>query len=232
MGSNKGLADATNHLVVLVHQDVDLPLGWDSAFHRSAYAGGVKVRSPRSTRHFRAALPRWRARRVPGAARLDREILLDFGSSRGAAADGMDEILLAVWRRNGPRADPQFGFHQYGADLTLTATDAASPRRRRRPRAPTTRCLPTPTTPLRFVTLRTCFGNGRKSVPSSPAWDGWDTMSTPPPLVSVAGTQNSGDEKIADLRRRLDETEQALDAAPSSRTWRIGRTIARMLGRN
>ena len=60
-----------------------------------------------------------------------------------------------------------------------------------------------------------------------------DTMSTPPPtpLEPAEVPEDSRDEQIADLRRRLEETEVALDAVLGSRTWRMRGTLARMVGR-
>ncbi len=226
-GFNKGLENATNDLVVLVHQDVYLPLDWDRRFT-------VQVTQAEQEFGPLGVLGTFGLRYRGGepenlGCTVDRDRLLDFGNLP-AVVDGMDEVLLGVRRGSGLRADPQLGFHLYGADLTLVAADAGltnvvvdAPIYHNSLFAEVTESFHASRENLlrKWPQVRPLFTNmGRM-----------DTMSTPPP-VSVETPQNSGDEQIAVLRRRLDESEQALDAVLGSRTWRIGRTLARMLGRS
>lgn len=228
-GFNEGIANATNDLVVLVQQDVYLPQGWDRRF--TAQVAQAEQRfGPLGVvgtfgRRYRSGEPEHL-----GCA-VDRDRLLDFTGNLPAAVDGLDEILLGVRRGSGLRADPQLGFHLYGADLTLAAADAGltnvvvdAPMYHNSLFAEVTESFHASREVLlrKWPQVRPLYTNmGRL-----------DTMSTPPPpVVSAEAPQDSRDEQIADLRRRLDETELALDAVLGSRTWRMGRTLAKMLGR-
>jgi SAM-dependent methyltransferase len=228
-GFNLGLANATNDLVVLVHQDVYLPLAWDRCFTAQVTQaeqkfGPLGVLGTFGLR-YRSGEPEYLG------CNVDRDRLLKFGNLP-AAADGMDEILLGVRRCSGLRADPQLGFHLYGADLTLAAADAGltnvvvdAPMYHNSLFADVTESFHTSREYLlrKWPQVRPLFTNLARM----------DNMFTPrPPLVSVEAPQNNSGEQIAYLRRRLEETEQALDAVLGSRTWRMGRTLARILGRN
>jgi SAM-dependent methyltransferase len=125
-GLDRGLQDAAHDVVVLVQQDMYLPRGWDRRFDeqlRSAeqqfgpigVAGifGLRYRETGTDPDSGGVLPIGRA--------VDRDALLDWPTDCPAAVDGLDEILLAVRHSSGLRADPDLGFHLYGADLCLSA---------------------------------------------------------------------------------------------------------------
>jgi len=118
-GFNTALEKARHDLVVFVQQDLYLPRGWDSRF----------------LEQFRAAEGRFASVGVAGVFGytfgpdsrtnlgrvLDRQTLLDMPAPLPAAADGLDEIVLAVPRDTPLRFDPALGFHLYGADLCLSS---------------------------------------------------------------------------------------------------------------
>jgi len=225
-GFNEGLANATNDLVVLVQQDVYLPQGWDQRFtDQVAQAeqrfGPLGVIGTFGLRYHHGELEHL------GCA-VDRDTLLDFTGDLPAAVDGLDEIVLGVRRDSGLRAEPRLGFHLYGADLTLTAADAGL----------TNVVVDAPLFHNSlFAEVAASFHESREVLlrkwphvrPLCTNMGRFDTMSTPPP--TPLEPEDSRDEQIADLRRRLDETEVALDAVLGSRTWRMRGTLARMVGR-
>jgi SAM-dependent methyltransferase len=118
-GFNTALEKARHDPVVFVQQDLYLPRGWDSRF----------------LEQFRAAEERLGPMGVAGVFGytfgpdgktdlgrvLDRYLLHDMPAPLPAAADGLDEIVLAVRRDTPLRFDPGLGFHLYGADLCLSA---------------------------------------------------------------------------------------------------------------
>jgi SAM-dependent methyltransferase len=118
-GFNTALEKARHDLVVFVQQDIYLPRGWDGRF----------------VDQFRAAEARFGPLGVAGVFGysfgpegkrdfgrvLDRQMLYDMPAPLPAAADGLDEIVLAVRRDTPLRFDPRLGFHLYGADLCLGA---------------------------------------------------------------------------------------------------------------
>lgn len=124
-GFNTALEKARHDLVVFVQQDIYLPRGWDS----------------RLLEQFRAAEGRFASVGVAGVFGytfgpegrtnlgrvLDRQTLLDMPAPLPAAADGLDEIVLAVRRGTPLRFDPGLGFHLYGADLCLSSRGQGLP---------------------------------------------------------------------------------------------------------
>ena len=118
-GWSAGLEQARNDLVVLVQQDMYLPNGWDCAF----------------TAQFEQAEHRFGPIGVAGVFGLlfrdgdvanvgqiiDRDTLLDTRHELPTSVDVLDEVVLAVRKSSGLRADPALGFHLYGADLCLMA---------------------------------------------------------------------------------------------------------------
>jgi len=121
-GFNAGIAEAHGDLVVLVHQDVYLPKGWDarliSQWHTAnsvgdpvGVAGVIGVADRR--------IPKDHLGRV-----VDRDNLLDTGNRVPQQVDGLDELLLLVPRDTSLRVDPNLGWHLYGTDLCLQAQRA------------------------------------------------------------------------------------------------------------
>jgi len=223
-GLDAGLKEAANELVVLVHQDVYLPLGWDRRFLEQLEQAerefgpvgvvgvyGIRYRDGEPTHYGRA---------------VDRFWLLERGGPFPAVVDGLDEIVLAVRRDSGLHADPALGFHLYGTDLCLSAAEAGLTnvvvdalayhnslfgdldRSYHLAREALLRKWPD------VRPLHTCMGQA-------------DAMSTPAEPVEQPGP----DDELADLRARLEGTEQRLDAVLNSRTWRLGQVVAKVLGR-
>ncbi len=121
-GLNAGIAEAHNDLVVMVHQDVYLPKGWDarliSQWHTANSAGNpIGVAGIFGVRDRR--FPKDHLGRV-----VDRDSLLDTGSRAPQQVDGLDELLLLVPRGSSLRVDPDLGWHLYGTDLCLQAQRA------------------------------------------------------------------------------------------------------------
>ena len=121
-GLNAGIAEAQNDLVVLVHQDVYLPKGWDarliSQWHTAKSDGdpiGVAgVFGVGDRRLHKDHLGRV----------VDRDSLVDTGNRGPRQVDGLDELLLLVPRDTSLRVDPDLGWHLYGTDLCLQAQRA------------------------------------------------------------------------------------------------------------
>lgn len=115
-GMATGLALARHEWVVMLHQDVFLPLGWDGRFCRAldaaldlypqlAVAGVYGVRADGAhVGHVQ-----------------DRGVLL--GAPVGAAVPvrSLDELLVAVRVSTGLCPSPTLGWHLYGTDLCLAA---------------------------------------------------------------------------------------------------------------
>ena len=118
-GFNAALGLARHDLVVLVQQDLYLPRGWDHRFREQlALAedrlGPVGVAGPFG--YTFGPEGKTSVGRV-----LDRQYVHDMPTPLPAAADGLDEIVLAVRRDTPLRLDPSLGFHLYGADICLGA---------------------------------------------------------------------------------------------------------------
>jgi hypothetical protein len=120
-GLNTGLAHAKNQVVVCVHQDVCLPAGWperfweqyDQAHEQYGEIGVVGVYGVL-----------YRAGRLLRAGHvMDRGRLLREPTALPALVDTLDELLLAVNRESGLTFDPRLGFHFYGADICLAASE-------------------------------------------------------------------------------------------------------------
>jgi hypothetical protein len=223
-GFNAGLAAAANDLVVLVQQDMYLPAGWDGRFvaqvaraerefGRLGVLGlfGIRYRAGEPAHHGRV---------------VDRDLLLNFGAEFPAVVDGLDEILLATRRDSGLRADPQLGFHFYGADLALSAAAAGlvnvvvdAPAYHNSLFAEVNHAYHVAREALlrKWPDVRPLYTNMGRA----------DTMSTPPEPVPAPDLEA----ELAAIRQRLDESEQQLASVLGSRTWRTGRAIARALGR-
>jgi hypothetical protein len=119
-GLNAGIEQATNGLVVLVHQDVYLPEGWPARltaqWHLAQSRGGtVGI----------AGVFGVLDRRVPFDAVgrvVHRDRLLSH-RDLPCDVDGLDELLMVVPRDTPLRVDAELGWHLYGTDLALQAQD-------------------------------------------------------------------------------------------------------------
>jgi SAM-dependent methyltransferase len=120
-GFNAALERARHDLVVFVQQDIYLPRGWDHRF------SGQLALAERSMGPVGVAGPfgyRFGPEGKTSVGRvLDRQYVHDMPTPLPAAADGLDEIVLAVRRDTPLRFDPGLGFHLYGADLCLAARE-------------------------------------------------------------------------------------------------------------
>lgn len=118
-GLNEGIAQAHNDLVVLIHQDVYLPKGWDTrliAQWRTANSLGRPIGVAGVFGVGDRRLPKDHRGRV-----VDRDRLLDTGIRAPEQVDGLDELLLVVPRDTSLQVDPELGWHLYGTDLCLQA---------------------------------------------------------------------------------------------------------------
>ncbi len=128
-GLNLGLARAKHELVVCLHQDVFLPVGWDRLMlnqYRMAerelgpigvagiYGVGKVKPCPDSTSAFAAERIGWV---------VDRGRILSEGPALPAPVATLDELVFIVRRDRPLQFDPELGFHLYGADICLQARE-------------------------------------------------------------------------------------------------------------
>lgn len=116
-----GLAQAANPWVVLVHDDVFLPAGWDTKCWQQlaeatrrygrppALAGVFGVQSGRRCGHVQ-----------------DRGTLLKMGEGFPCMADALDELLLVLPADSDLEHVDALGFHLFGTDLVLQAQQRGS----------------------------------------------------------------------------------------------------------
>jgi hypothetical protein len=126
-GLHAGLERARNDWVVLVHQDVFLPPGWDRRIlsqlrQAERTFGPIGVAGVYGVSDVREAVGQPLAAERIGQV-VDRGRLLQEGPELPARAATLDELLLIVRRVTPLRADPALGFHLYGADLCLQARE-------------------------------------------------------------------------------------------------------------
>lgn len=119
-GLNYGIEHAENDVVVLLHQDVYLPAGWDARFIQQyelaqAHFGELGILGV-----FGTALEHG-VKHEYGHV-VDRHTLLLRGPVP-ARVDTLDELLLVVPRRTPLRFDSSLGWHLYGADFALQARE-------------------------------------------------------------------------------------------------------------
>ena len=128
-GLNFGIEKAESEWVVCVHQDVYLPKGWDRCLARQlreaerqfgqvGIAGVYGVGDVESPRSPRLPLAAARAGWV-----VDRKRVLRDGLDLPARVATLDELLLVVRRDTTMRFDPDLGFHLYGADICMQASE-------------------------------------------------------------------------------------------------------------
>ncbi|MBN2629243.1 MAG: hypothetical protein JXR75_01735 [Rhodobacteraceae bacterium] len=116
---NRALDAATQDIVVIAHQDVFLPKGWDALFKRRLA-------------NLTAQDPNWALAGAYGVAADQRQFGPVWSSSLGQIIGlvplqpqpviSFDEMLLVVRRSSGLRFDEsQPGWHLYGTDIACTA---------------------------------------------------------------------------------------------------------------
>ena len=128
-GLNIGIARVETEWVVCVHQDVWLPAGWDrnvaeqldEAERRFGPIGVAGVYGVGEVITPRDASEPLAAERVGWV--VDRGRMLRDGPELPARVATLDELLLIVKRDSGLRFDPDLGFHLYGADICLQASE-------------------------------------------------------------------------------------------------------------
>jgi hypothetical protein len=117
-GLNRGIREASNDLVVLLHQDVYLPSWWpaqlDAQWQLAEQDGPVALAGAFGVQYREGG--RTNVGRV-----IDRDHLLAMDVALPATVDGLDEMLLVVPRSTPLRFDPALGWHLYGTDLALQA---------------------------------------------------------------------------------------------------------------
>jgi hypothetical protein len=128
-GLNIGVERAGHEWVVLVHQDVLLPAGWDRCVAQQlqeaerrfgqigvagVYGVGEVITSGDLTEPLAAERIGWV---------VDRGRVLRDGPELPAQVATLDELVLVVRRDSGLRFDPALGFHLYGADICLQARE-------------------------------------------------------------------------------------------------------------
>ena len=118
-GLNRGIEEASNDVVVLVHQDVYLPGWWPAQlwaqWEAAAAAGGpVGVGAAFGVRYRKTD-------RTSVGHVVDRDRLLWKPTPLPADVDTVDEMLLVVPRVTPLRFEPALGWDLYGADFALQA---------------------------------------------------------------------------------------------------------------
>ena len=128
-GLNMGLERAQREWVVLVHQDVLLPEGWDlclteqlrEAERRFGPIGVAGVYGVGAAVGLQSKGYTLGAQRVGWV--VDRGRTLREAPELPARVATLDELLLVVRRDTPLRFDPALGFHMYGADICLQAAE-------------------------------------------------------------------------------------------------------------
>jgi glycosyltransferase involved in cell wall biosynthesis len=126
-GLNAGLERAKHEWVILVHQDIHLPAGWDRRlvqqlrqaerrFGPVGVAGVYGVGEVIERRGYPLA-----TRRIGRI--VDRGRMLRDGPELPARVATLDEVVLVVRRETSLRFDPSLRFHLYGADVCLQARE-------------------------------------------------------------------------------------------------------------
>jgi len=108
--------------VVWVHQDVRLPLGWDTAFLAAIDRAESQWNKLAVVGVYGVAGAGARARRAGHV--VDRGHLLQESQTLPCAVDSLDELLFAVRGDTRLRLDPALGFDFYATDLVLQAQEA------------------------------------------------------------------------------------------------------------
>lgn len=119
-GYEQGREQATNDLVVFVHQDVYLPRGWDARFVEQ-FLEAERRFGPIGVAGVYGYAVDDDGASTPVGRVIDRQTLYDVATPLPAPVTGLDEIVLAFRRMSPVHFDPALGFHLYGADLALQA---------------------------------------------------------------------------------------------------------------
>ena len=115
-GLNTGLNQASNEIVVLLHQDVYLPPGWTRRFVEQYSLAEQQFGSLGLVGLFGVLNSSGQKRSFGHVA--DRHTLLSYGPLP-ALAETVDEFLMAVPKSTKVRFDPALKWHLYGADFAL-----------------------------------------------------------------------------------------------------------------
>ncbi len=126
-GLNAALRRAKEPWVVVVHQDVCLPPGWDRRVMRQLGEAERRFGPIGIAGVYGVGAVDEPADGPPRVERIgwvvDRGRLLREGPDLPARVATLDELLLILPRGTPLRADPALGFHLYGADLCLQARE-------------------------------------------------------------------------------------------------------------
>lgn len=113
-----GLALARHEWVVLVHQDVYLPPGWDARFGAALDAALLQYPNVAVAGVYGVT-----AAGVHVGHVLDRGRWLGKPQGGAVPVRSLDELLLAVRVNSGLSASAELGWHLYGTDLCLDAEE-------------------------------------------------------------------------------------------------------------
>jgi SAM-dependent methyltransferase len=116
---NRGLELGKHKLCLFAHQDVYLPRGWVARFVAQLADAEKQLGPIGICGVYGVAHPGDQA--VRAGRVVDRERLLREPTALPCRAETLDELLLAIPRPCPLRANPDLGFHLYGADLALQA---------------------------------------------------------------------------------------------------------------
>jgi SAM-dependent methyltransferase len=124
-GFDLAIQRARHPLVVYLHQDMYLPLGWPARFVR-AYRKAEHLYGPLGVAGVCGVILKDN-KVFLHAHVVDRHRIIDRRQGLPALIDTLDEVVLAVPRNTPFRFDPALGYHFYGADICLSARKAGLP---------------------------------------------------------------------------------------------------------
>lgn len=119
-GFNRGISMAIGEIIVFVHQDVFLPVGWDKHF----LSGFMEARNRMPAEVvgiYGLSAPKDSVEPRQLGVVNDRGEWLRGTVPLPARAQSLDELLFAVPRGSSLRLDPGLGFDLYATDLVLQA---------------------------------------------------------------------------------------------------------------
>jgi SAM-dependent methyltransferase len=225
-GLKRGLADAANEIVILVQQDMYLPRGWDWRFV-GQWNQAEQQYGPLGVAGLFGL--RFRDREHEHVGRIvDRDVLLDRGVALPADVDVMDEVLLAMRADAGLHANVDLGFHLYGADLCLSATEKSL----------TNVVLDAPAYhnslfaqvgPSFYQAAERLLAHWPDVRPIYTNMGQLDALAAPSE-EPASGSGSTADE-LVELRRRLAEAEATIAEMTGTRAWRLREALNRRLGR-
>ena len=118
---NTALESAANETVILVQQDMYLPVGWDTQFLNAFRQAREKLGTLGVVGLYGITATGRSQKRIAVGKVIDRGRFLNRPTDLPSAADSIDEILLAFPKETSLRLDPELGFHLYGTDVCLEA---------------------------------------------------------------------------------------------------------------